>query len=343
MIEWHTTDAWTRAADRGSQAFERVLIMGGFAAPLFLWLAGLGVALSAARITENQNRRAAMLAIVRRGLEIFILAFLFRLQAFVISPGSYLVTIFRVDILNVMGPAIVLTGLMWAFGGRRRSLALCAAYAVVAIAVALITPVIRIAPFVDLLPEGLQWYVRPKGDLTNFTMFPWAGFVFAGSACGVLLAESRQVRIERRLQAAFAICGIALVALGQYLSTQPTIYRESSFWTTSPTWFAMRVGILMIGVAAIYALAETAVLWNITVPALERIGRSSLFIYWIHVELVYGYATWLLRGRLPVWGSILASLVFSALMYWAVVVRDRVVESRSSARSRRSTPQAAPA
>ena len=343
MIAWHTADAWTRAADRGSEAFERVLIMGGFAAPLFLWLAGLGVALSAARITGNQDRRAAMLAIVRRGLEIFILAFLFRLQAFVISPGSYLVTIFRVDILNVMGPAIVLTGLMWAFGRRRGSLALCAAYAGAAAAIALITPVIRIAPVVDLLPEGLQWYVRPKGDLTNFTLFPWAGFVFAGAACGVLLAESRQVRIEGRLQGAFAICGIALVALGQYLSTQPTIYRESSFWTTSPTWFAMRVGILMIGVAAIYALAETAMRWNITIPALERIGRSSLFIYWIHVELVYGYATWLLRGRLPVWGSILASLVFSALMYWAVIVRDRVVENRGSARSRRSTPQAAPA
>jgi uncharacterized membrane protein len=343
MIEWHTADAWTRAADRGSAAFGRVLILGGFAAPLFLWLAGLGVALSAARITENEDRRAAMLTIVRRGLEIFILAFLFRLQAFIISPGSYLVTIFRVDILNVMGPAIVLTGLIWAFGGRHRSLVLCAAYSVAAAAIALVTPAIRVAPFVDLLPEGLQWYVRPKGDLTNFTMFPWAGFVFAGAACGVLLAATRQMRTERRLQTAFAICGVALVALGQYLSTQPTIYRDSSFWTTSPTWFVMRVGILMIGVAAIYALGEMAMRWNITVPALERIGRSSLFIYWIHVELVYGYATWLLRGRLPVWGSILACLVFSALMYGAVVVRDRMLENRTSARSRRSTPQAAPA
>ena len=343
MIEWHTADAWTRAADRGSAAFGRVLILGGFAAPLFLWLAGLGVALSAARIAENKDQRAAVLAIVRRGLEIFILAFLFRIQAFVISPGSYLVSIFRVDILNVMGPAIVLTAVMWALGGRRRPLALCAAYTAAAVAVALVTPAIRIAPFVDLLPEGLQWYFRPKGDLTNFTMFPWAGFVFAGAACGVLLAATREMRTERRLQAAFAICGIALVALGRYLSSQPTIYRESSFWTTSPTWFVMRVGILMAAVAVIYALGELATRRDITVPALERIGRSSLFIYWIHVELVYGYATWLLRGRLPIWGSLLACLAFSALMYGAVVWRDRVVENRSLTRSRRATTQTAPA
>ena len=233
---------------------------------------------------------------------------------------------------------------MWALGGRRGSLALCAAYSAAAAAVALVTPVDpdRAASSI-CCPRGGSGTSGPKGDLTNFTMFPWAGFVFAGAACGVLLAATRQGRTERRLHAAFAICGIALVALGQYLSTQPTIYRESSFWTTSPTWFVMRVGILMIGVAAIYALGETAMRWNIAIPALERIGRSSLFIYWIHVELVYGYATWLLRGRLPVWGSILACLVFSALMFGAVVVRDRVVENRNSARSRRSTAQAAPA
>jgi hypothetical protein len=47
-------------------------------------------------------------------LEIFILAFLFRVQAFVISPGSPPITLFRVDILNVMGPAIVVAGVLWA-------------------------------------------------------------------------------------------------------------------------------------------------------------------------------------------------------------------------------------
>jgi hypothetical protein len=52
-----------------------------------------------------------------------------------------------------------------------------------------------------------------------------------------------------------------------------------------------------------------------------------LFIYWIHVELVYGYASWLWRGRLPLWGTGLAYIAFCAAMYGAVVARDRVVET----------------
>src|SRR5438445_10040431 len=110
MIEAHTLDAWTRAASRSSIAYRNATILGGFAAPLFLWLAGLAVVLAA---TRTRNRTRAVAAICRRGLEIFILAFLFRLQAFVVSPGSHPMTILRVDILNVMGPGIVGAGIVW--------------------------------------------------------------------------------------------------------------------------------------------------------------------------------------------------------------------------------------
>ena len=89
-------------------------MLGGFAAPLFLWLAGIGVALSAGSLVRRGEHPAAVVeAVARRGLEIFVLAFLFRLQAFIISPGSYPVTLFRVDILNIMGPAIVASGIVW--------------------------------------------------------------------------------------------------------------------------------------------------------------------------------------------------------------------------------------
>jgi uncharacterized membrane protein len=190
MIEWHTVDAWTRAADRHSTAFGRALVLGGFAAPLFLWLAGLGIALSASRVsrrTSTADRKDAVVrAICRRGLEIFILAFLFRVQAFVVSPGSYPVSIFRVDILNVMGLAIVAAGLVWALG--EAAAALVVWFGALAAAVALLTPIVRTAAIVEALPLWFQWYIRPAGDLTTFTLFPWSGFVFAGAACGVVLA-----------------------------------------------------------------------------------------------------------------------------------------------------------
>ena len=342
MIEAHTADAWTRAADRHSAAFGRALVLGGFAAPLFLWLAGLGVALSAARLARTGGTRGAVVrAICRRGLEIFVLAFLFRLQAFIVTPGSYPVTIFRVDILNVMGPAIVAAGLLWALGTNTRTLVLW--YGTVAAAVALLTPIVRTAAFVDILPLWFQWYLKPAGDLTAFTLFPWIGFVFAGAACGVILATTDNPGAERRAQFAFALAGLVLVALGQFLSRRPSIYEQSQFWTSSPTWFAIRSGILMIAVALLHATSEIASYWNLAWRSLERFGRSSLFVYWIHVELVYGYATWPMHYRLPLWGTLIACAAFSVLMYRAIIFRDRIVDNWRTRSRSRPAPQTATA
>ncbi len=276
MIEAHTTDAWTRAGDKSTAAFSVAAALGGFAAPLFLWLAGLSIALAAAR-PILQGRAAQAEAICRRGLEIFILAFVFRLQAFIVTPGGHPVKMFRVDILNVMGPAIAATGIVWGLAASRAGRILWCVAAATLIAAA--TPIVRAAPFVDTLPVWIQWYLRPAGEYTAFTMLPWAGFVFAGAACGALVAATRDASDEGRLQAWLAAFGAGLVTLGWYTSTRPSIYRQSSFWTSSPTWFAVRVGLLVLGVSVLYAVSRLAARRQLTCGPLERLGRSSLFVY----------------------------------------------------------------
>ena len=349
MIEAHTADAWTRLspAVRRTIAFRDATVLGGFAAPLFLWLAGLAVVLAATRTAEKTgSRRAAVEMICRRGLEIYILAFLFRLQGFIVTPGSHLVTLFRVDILNIMGPAMVVAGLVW--GVARRAAARVLYYAAIASAFALVTPIVRASPAIDGWPLWLQWYMRPFNEFTIFTLFPWAGFVFAGGAIGALIAEARNERAERWLHAMLGAAGAALVAAGFYAAARPSIYsgRSSSFWTTSPTWFAIRVGILMLALTTIYAVF-VALKGRVTsaVPdPLARLGRSSLFVYWIHVELVYGYASWPWRHRLPLWGSAIAFILFSLLMYRAIGLRDVAVEKwRNRARGAGATTQPATA
>lgn len=350
MIEAHTTDAWTRAAAKHGLAFRDATVLGGFAAPLFLWLAGVAVVLAATRTQARTGSRAAAVdGLCRRGLEIFILAFLFRLQAFIVSPGGHPVTLFRVDILNVMGPGIALAGVMW--GLFETTSAQVAMFAAAAAAVALVAPIVRVAPGVDLLPTWIQWYLRPAGEHTTFTFFPWLGFVFAGAASGTLIASARDDAAEARVQVTLAAVGAGLVALGFVTAARPTIYASSSFWTSSPTWFAIRLGVMMIALAGLKACATvetkigpatSMIAATVAQPvraawlAIARMGRHSLFIYWIHVELVYGYASWLWRGRLPLWGTLAAWAAFSTLMYGALVLRDRVT---AAWRTRRAAPQ----
>ena len=295
-------------------------MLGGFAAPLFLWLAGLAVVLAAAAaVRRGGSRRDAAGAVCRRGLEIFILAFLFRLQAFVVSPGSHPVALFRVDILNIMGPAMVAAGLVWLLVASPSRLA--ALYACLAAGIAMTTPLVRTMTSIGPLPMWMQWYFRPAGEHTTFTSFPWAGFVFAGAAVGAVLTASRDR--PYRLHASLAAAGLALVWVGVYTASRPAIYPASSFWTSSPTYFAIRVGVMMAAFAALYGVEQVANRFGVAFTALERFGRRSLFVYWIHVELVYGYASWPLRRQLPLWGVGLAYVVFTALMYGAVVLFDR--------------------
>jgi uncharacterized membrane protein len=326
MIEAHTLDAWTRPSDRASSVFGDAMVLAGFAAPFFLWLAGLSVVLATeAAVRRGLSRRAAAESVCRRGLEIFILAFLFRLQAFVVSPGAHPVTLFRVDILNIMGPAIVAAGLVWLVSASRP--VIFAMYAALATALAMLTPVVRATASLNWLPIWVQWYIRPAGDNTTFTGFPWAGFVFAGAASGVLLVIGRHSHAERRTHVQLAVGGILTAAAGYAAASLPSIYKESSFWTTSPTYFAVRVGILMAALAAVYFIERLVAERRVWLSPLARLGRQSLFVYWIHVELVYGYATWPIHRRLPFWGAVAGCAIFSALMYAAVVARDHVVET----------------
>ncbi len=120
------------------------------------------------------------------------------------------------------------------------------------------------------------------------------------------------------------IVGSALIGIGFYAASRPSIYSVPSFfWTSSPTWFAMRVGILMLALAALSFVPPMRFLEPLAV-----LGRASLFIYWIHVELVYGYASWLWRHRLPLWAWGLGYVAFTALMYRAVGWRDRFLSNR---------------
>src|SRR5262249_31710105 len=200
MIEAHTLDAWTRTASRSSPLYAYAVMAAGFAAPLFLWLAGLAVPLAAASsVRRGLSRAAAAEKVCCRGLEIFILAFLFRLQAFVLSPGAHPVTLFRVDILNILGPSIVAAGVVWLLNESTAVLVL--AYAALATASTMVTPLVRTAAFVSKLPTWVQWYIRPAADNTTFTGFPWIGFAFAGAAAGVLIAAVSETGRRRLLTA----------------------------------------------------------------------------------------------------------------------------------------------
>ena len=283
-------------------------------APLFLFLAGVSVSMaSGARMRRGATLAEASRMMQRRGGQIFLLAFLFRIQSFVVSPGSSLFGILKVNILNVMGPAIAAAALVWGLTRRRTTQLLWLAG--VASAIALVTPLVRSADWLAPLPDVFEAYLRPQAGRTTFSFFPWSGFVFAGAALGVILDGSRTEPEERRANWGFFGGGLAITGAALAASYLPTPYHESYFWTSSPCFFFIRVGLIVTFVAAAYVWAQRPTAARFS--PLQQFGRTSLFVYWIHVELVYGFLSTPLHRNLtlPQWA--IAYALFTALMLWA--------------------------
>ncbi len=323
MIEAHVIDSWTRVADRRSRAFGEALILGGFGAPLFLFLAGAAVAMSAAsKARRTGDSRAAARAVQRRGLQIFLLAFVFRLQSLVLSQAPVW-TMLKVDILNIMGPAIILAAMVW--GAFRTTRARVVAFAVATVAIVWATPLVRGAAGLAELSDSLEGYLRPVPGLTNFTLFPWVAFVMAGGVVGVILDAARTAGADRRVNIGFGLAGVLMMLAAYQASFLPALGAPSAFWTTSASFFFMRLGVMVAAVGLAYLWEQRPTAGQRWSP-LQVLGRTSLFIYWIHVELVYGLISLPLHGAFTLRGAWIGVVLFGFLMLGAAAGKDRAMK-----------------
>jgi uncharacterized membrane protein len=314
MIEAHVFDAWTAPTWRETLVFGWSMVLGGMGAPLFLFLAGVAGGLAAeATLRSTGDRRAGAGRVERRGWQIFGYAFLFRLQSWLLSRGAPLISLLKVDVLNVMGPSIAASARVWSLGATPRVRGLL--LSVVTIAIAMVTPIVRDANWLAVLPDPIEWYLRPSPGHTNFTLLPWSGFVAAGMVLGIVLDGRSPSRTVSRTFLWVAAAGVALTLGGYALSLRPPLYPRASFWTSSPTFFFMRLGLLVMSVVAAYVWSRRPWPRMMSTSPLEVFGIGSLFVYWVHVELVYGAAGSLFRRRLTLPQTFVAYLLVVVAMY----------------------------
>ena len=336
MVGAHVTDAWTRVDDRSRYLYMLTVFIAGMAAPLFLFLAGLTITMAAAaRAAKVGHAEAAALA-RKRGLQIFALAFLFRLQSQLLGWGAF-INFLKVDILNVMGIAMIAAALVWSLSANR--LVRMILFAIATVVVAMTTPLVREASILAALPDAIEAYVRPLAGRTNFALFPWAAFVLAGGIAGELVFAAQSESEERRLQTGLLVAGVGGIALAYAASFRPSIYPVANFWTSSPTFFFIRLGIctamvpIARGIDLFHAFARRAMSSYFSEPdvpgrVITTLGRSSLFVYWIHVEMAYGGIAKPLKRALPLELSLLATIALCALLYKIVVWKDRKMAGR---------------
>lgn len=323
MIGAHLFDSWMRFPDRETRAFDIAMIIGGTGTTLFLFLAGVAVALSAgSKLRSTGNAGAAARAVAVRGLEIFALAFVFRVQAFFLGWSGRWLDLLTVDILNIMGPSIAAAALLWRLGSSTRNRSVI--FGIATVGTSFLAPIVRTLPQ-GILPHALYAYLVPVPGLSNFVFFPWIALVFAGACVGVLVDATRTPEADARTHRQLAIGG-AIVSAGAFAASYlPSAFAGSHFWSTSPAYVFLRSGLTTAAVAGAHTWVKSwgnGAHWS----ALTQLGRTSLFIYWIHVELVYGLIARPWHRALTLYQAFIAYVIFCGLMLACSIAKERLVQ-----------------
>lgn len=328
MLQGHVWESFTHKDLRDTGVYMMSQFPGGVAPAVFLFLSGVTLAfLIDSREQKGAGPKQRMFAALRRAAFLGSLAILFRLQMFLFYwPNSPWQDLLRVDILNCMAAACVMLAPVSACQRLGRVRGAFAVAAVIAFG----------APFVSdwkaAAPESLfRAYMAP--DYAAFALFPWGTFVAFGMACGTLFRCVSSEGREQLMQWA-GWAGFALAFAGQYVSNLPyNIYPHSEFWLDSPCLTLIKIGVILM-------VAAFGFFWNEWVPRIRagaghgprfsvprQLGQTSLFIYWVHIELVYGRWAEPFKGKMSLLDTALLALCVVALMIGLSTGKTRLVES----------------
>jgi len=336
MFQTHCYDSWLSPQARQSRFFMYSQLGGTFPAPLFLFLAGISFAL----VTEKLRQRnlppgEIARSTILRGAEIFGFALLFRLQEFLVAWGwAPKSDLLRVDILNTIGISMMLMGVVCWLAlavrrdpGRRTVLVLTAGGT--ALLISLLTPPLWTTWRPDWLPWPIESYVNgvhnlgiPQSHL--FPIFPWTAFAFAGLAVGFILQSSWARAQGARTFFFFGLAGSVLVEFARWLDAQPRqLYSVYDYWRTSPSFFLIRVGMLLVILSASYAWCHWgAGQWGFS--PLMLLGQASLLVYWVHIEFVYGRVSILPKHVMTIGGASVGLLIIFLAMLGLAYVRTKM-------------------
>src|SRR6266516_785529 len=318
MFQTHCYDSWLSPEARKSSSLIVWSQLGGtLPAPLFVFLAGVSFALVTERLREKGiERNAIAKQTLLRGAEVFGMGLLFRVQELALGyPRSPWTDLLRVDVLNILGLSMMLMGVLCRLTASRshvnstalrshmnlagdgtvaaaRIRTLVAAIFVAAL-VAMATPPLWTTHRPKFLPWPIESYIngvhifgQPQPWL--FPLFPWSAFAFAGLAAGFFLFSESAKRREGLMFAALGAAGIIAVALSVFFdSTRVRLYAVYDYWHSNPNFFLLRCGVLLVILFLVYAWCRWGFAQKGFSPIIQ-LGNTSLLVYWVHIEFVYG-------------------------------------------------------
>ncbi len=264
----------------------------GLSAPAFLFGSGLTFVISTRKRWEDFHHWGEPLARrVKRLLFVLCLGLFLHLPFFsfrkILMEGTTknLLQLFQSDVLCCIGLGLLtLHALVFFFKHERRFYALVLAAIILS---CFLTPLMW-----DI--DALQYLPVPIAQLLNssygsaFPLFPFVGFLFAGVIVSWEFTIAIENNTERKFIRQLLQIGAGLIIVGIISDLIPIqVYPTYNFWYTSPGYFLIRLGSLMLMVGGFWHLSQKLTDVN---KLMTVFGKESLFVYVLHLVVLTGSA-----------------------------------------------------
>src|SRR5258708_5284053 len=244
MFQTHCYDSWLRPDLRDTALYKWSQLGGPLPAPLFIFLAGISMALVTERLREKGIARNTIAKqTIFRSAEIFALGILFRLQEYALGykwvPWTDL---FRVDVLNILGLSMILMALFcW----------LASAEQIAAARARTIAGALTAATLIAMLTPPLSTTHRPRFLPSSP---PRSLCSSPASPLGSLLSSPPPRRNEALFFFLLGLSGVGACYLSRLFDQSPVhLYAVYDYWHSNPNFLLMRCGILLIILFLVYA------------------------------------------------------------------------------------------
>lgn len=326
MILAHGMDAWLLPAAKTGIAYAVIRVASGIPARLFLILVGVSAAIQfETGLAKGIDTRTMRGRLLRRGLQVLVLAYLFRLQEWLLSRfyGGW-ETLFKIDILNAIGACMIVLALVSTPRNGRRQILPSMILAGIFLGLG---TVVGPAHFPSWLPRPLTSYLGGQRPMAWFSLFPWGAWALAGVPLGHYWVRSNRDSIT------LARCFLLTTIVGATLTATVTIVRLlDPLIIRYPTDVIRQMGpgIFFHRLGLIGMLAGMGYLWCRAMSGrfsvLRQLGRTSLLIYWVHIEFCYGSFVYELRGRFEIPSALLLVALLTFVMLGLSVSKRPIVD-----------------
>jgi len=291
MIQGHVFDAVLSPVVKAHPQYYLHDFFHGFVAPAFLFASGVAYSVSTLRRWDEHavwGQRAArrvrrFLGLIGVGYALHLPFFSLRKTLSTASPEQ-VKSLLQSDVLQCVGVTLLALqlGVLLA---RKQSVFLWGVAAAATLAI-LISPLTWAAHLTGALPMAVASYISSETG-SWFPLFPWAAYLLFGVVYGgafIARAKTEGQVASVMIRGGLVHLMILFAAWGaMYLPW--TIYPPHDFWKANPLMFLVRLSAVSIAATGVFLATH---LWK-NFPRIPSImGRESLFIYIVHLVIVYG-------------------------------------------------------